>query len=52
MIARYRDGGVPAVDVDPALREDFDGLAERVAERSTAPSSPRRSTRSGGACGG
>jgi methionyl-tRNA synthetase len=33
MIGRYRDGTVPAVDVDPALAGDFDGLAERVAER-------------------
>jgi methionyl-tRNA synthetase len=33
MIARYRDGTVPAVDVDPALAADFDGLAERVSDR-------------------
>ena len=33
MIGRYRDGTVPDVDVDPALAGDFDGLAERVAER-------------------
>jgi methionyl-tRNA synthetase len=33
MVGRYRDGTVPAVDVDPALAGDFDGLAERVAER-------------------
>ncbi len=31
MLARYRDSTVPAVDVDPALDEDFDGLAEEVA---------------------
>ena len=30
MIDRYRDGVVPAVECDPALAEDFDGLAERV----------------------
>jgi methionyl-tRNA synthetase len=33
MVGRYRDGTVPDVEVDPALAEDFDGLAERVAER-------------------
>jgi methionyl-tRNA synthetase len=33
MIGRYRDGTVPAVDVDPALAGDFEGLAERVAQR-------------------
>ena len=33
MIERYRDGVVPAVELDPALAGDFDGLAERVAER-------------------
>jgi methionyl-tRNA synthetase len=33
MIVRYRDGTVPDVEVDPALAADFDGLAERVAER-------------------
>jgi methionyl-tRNA synthetase len=32
MIGRYRDGTVPEVEVDPALRPDFDGLAEEVAE--------------------
>jgi methionyl-tRNA synthetase len=32
MIDRYRDGTVPDVDVDPALRGDFDGLADEVAE--------------------
>jgi methionyl-tRNA synthetase len=31
MIARYRDGTVPAGDVDPALAADFDDLADRVA---------------------
>jgi methionyl-tRNA synthetase len=30
MIERYRDGAVPAGDVDAVLREDFDGLTERV----------------------
>jgi methionyl-tRNA synthetase len=33
MIERYRDGVVPSGDVDPALREDFDGLPERVSAR-------------------
>jgi methionyl-tRNA synthetase len=33
MIARYRDSTVPAAEVDPALVADFDGLAQRVAER-------------------
>ena len=32
MIDRYRDGDVPAVDVDPALAPDFDGLREEVSE--------------------
>jgi methionyl-tRNA synthetase len=32
MVARYRDGRVPEAEVDPVLVEDFDGLAERVAE--------------------
>src|SRR5919205_1232366 len=30
MLVRYRDGQVPAVDVDPALQPDFDGLAAEV----------------------
>ena len=30
MIARYRDGSVPDVDTDPALRPDFDGLVDEV----------------------
>jgi methionyl-tRNA synthetase len=30
MIARYRDGVVPDVDVDPALAADFDGFREEV----------------------
>jgi methionyl-tRNA synthetase len=30
MIARYRDGVVPAVAVDPELERDFDGLVEEV----------------------
>src|ERR1700751_5968251 len=33
MIAPYRDSTVPAAEVDPALEAEFDGLAERVAER-------------------
>ena len=33
MVGRYRDGTVPDAEVDPALVDDFDGLAERVAER-------------------
>ena len=32
MVLRYRDGAVPGVATDPALRSEFDGLAERVAE--------------------
>jgi methionyl-tRNA synthetase len=32
MVARYRDGHVPAVPPDPALAGDFDGLSGRVAE--------------------
>jgi methionyl-tRNA synthetase len=32
MVVRYRDGQVPAVDVDPALRPDFDGLVAEVRE--------------------
>ncbi|HUB36529.1 MAG TPA: methionine--tRNA ligase [Solirubrobacteraceae bacterium] len=31
MVARYRDGTVPAGDPDPVLAEDFAGLPERVA---------------------
>jgi methionyl-tRNA synthetase len=31
MILRYRDGRLPGVDLDPALRADFDGLAEGIA---------------------
>jgi methionyl-tRNA synthetase len=30
MIARYREGVVPAVDVDPELTQDFAGLCEEV----------------------
>jgi len=30
MVLRYRDGAVPAVDVDPALAGDLDGLADHV----------------------
>jgi methionyl-tRNA synthetase len=42
MIARYRDGVVPDVDVDPALAPDFDGLVDEVRDlldrvRATAP---------------
>jgi methionyl-tRNA synthetase len=33
MVARYRDGHVPDVDVDPDLAGEFDGLADRVVER-------------------
>jgi methionyl-tRNA synthetase len=33
MVGRYRDATVPDVEVDPALADDFDGLAQRVAER-------------------
>jgi methionyl-tRNA synthetase len=33
MVARYRDGHVPDAEVDPALATEFDGLAEKVAER-------------------
>ncbi|HVE69037.1 MAG TPA: methionine--tRNA ligase [Solirubrobacteraceae bacterium] len=33
MVNRYRDGTVPGVEPDPELAGDFDGLAERVAER-------------------
>ncbi|HEX8105422.1 MAG TPA: methionine--tRNA ligase [Solirubrobacteraceae bacterium] len=32
MLVRYRDGVVPAVDVDPELARDFDGLADEVCE--------------------
>jgi methionyl-tRNA synthetase len=32
MLGRYRDGAVPAVDVDPGLGADFDGLAGEVAQ--------------------
>jgi methionyl-tRNA synthetase len=32
MIERYRDGVVPAVDVDPVLVPDFDGLVVEVSE--------------------
>jgi methionyl-tRNA synthetase len=31
MIARYRDGAIPAAATDPALAAEFDGLAETVA---------------------
>jgi methionyl-tRNA synthetase len=30
MLGRYREGTVPAVDVDPVLATDFDGLADEV----------------------
>jgi methionyl-tRNA synthetase len=33
MVARYRDGEVPAADIDPEFAADFDGLAEHVSER-------------------
>jgi methionyl-tRNA synthetase len=32
MITRYRDGRVPAAELDPALEADFDGLADKVCE--------------------
>jgi methionyl-tRNA synthetase len=32
MVGRYRDSTVPAVDVDPEIASDFDGLAEEVSE--------------------
>src|SRR5262245_58326567 len=32
MIGRYRDGVVPAVDIDPELMQDFAGLGEEVSE--------------------
>ncbi|HKE78129.1 MAG TPA: methionine--tRNA ligase [Solirubrobacteraceae bacterium] len=32
MVARYRGGTVPDGDLDPALAEEFDGLADGVAE--------------------
>ena len=32
MIHRYRDGVVPDAQLDPELVQEFDGLAERVAE--------------------
>jgi methionyl-tRNA synthetase len=33
MVARYRDGRVPPAQVDAQIAPDFDGLADRVAER-------------------
>jgi methionyl-tRNA synthetase len=33
MIARYRDGALPQAEVDPELAPDFEGLADRIAER-------------------
>ena len=45
MIARYRDGAVPDVELDPALAADFDGLAERgLPSCSTRAELTRRST--------
>jgi methionyl-tRNA synthetase len=32
MVSRYRDGVVPAAELDPALAVDFEGFAERIAE--------------------
>jgi methionyl-tRNA synthetase len=32
MVARYRDGEVPAAEIDPALAAEFDGLADRIAD--------------------
>jgi methionyl-tRNA synthetase len=31
MVGRYRDSVIPSVEVDPGLRGEFEGLAERVA---------------------
>ena len=45
MIARYRDGIVPAVATDPELADEFDGLRrDGGGAVSTAPRSRRRST--------
>jgi methionyl-tRNA synthetase len=33
MVARYRDGELAAAEVDPALAVEFEGLADRIAER-------------------
>lgn len=33
MIGRYRDGALPAGEVDPALHDDFAGLPQRVCEQ-------------------
>ena len=53
MIARYRDGAVPDVELDPALAADFEGLADEVV-RAARPrrDHARRSSASGSACGG
>jgi methionyl-tRNA synthetase len=32
MVSRYRDGAVPAVELDPELAQAFDGLADEVAD--------------------
>jgi methionyl-tRNA synthetase len=32
MILRYRDGAIPAVDTDPELAAEFDGLRDEVTE--------------------
>ncbi|HEX3804087.1 MAG TPA: methionine--tRNA ligase [Solirubrobacteraceae bacterium] len=32
MLRRYRDGNVPQVAIDPVIVQEFDGLAEQVAE--------------------
>jgi methionyl-tRNA synthetase len=32
MLVRYREGAVPAIEVDPLLTPDFEGLAGRVSE--------------------
>src|SRR5262249_16537288 len=33
MVGRYRDGELPATELDPALAAEFEGLADRVAAR-------------------
>jgi len=32
MVTRYRDGAIPAVETDPELASDFDGLRDEVAD--------------------
>ena len=53
MINRYRDGDVPAVELDPDDRRRVRAARGSASASSwTAPSSRRRSTRSGSACDG